>query len=35
MGLFDQVAGTLAGGQTGGNDALLQMVMQLVYNPQY
>ena len=34
MGLFDQVVGALAGGQSGGNAALLETVMQLVNNPQ-
>lgn len=34
MGLFDQVVGALAGGQSGGNAALLESVMQLVNNPQ-
>ncbi len=34
MGLFDQVVGVLAGGQSGGNAALLESVMQLINNPQ-
>ena len=34
MSLLDQVLGALAGGQSGGNSALLQTVMQLVNNPQ-
>lgn len=34
MGLFDQVAGALAGNQAGGSDTLLETVMQLVNNPQ-
>lgn len=34
MGLFDQVVGALAGGQSGGNAALLESVMQLINNPQ-
>lgn len=34
MGLFDSVAGALAGGQSGGNNALMDIVMQLVNNPQ-
>lgn len=34
MGLLDQVVGALSGGQAGGNNALLETVMQLVSNPQ-
>lgn len=34
MGLFDSVAGALAGSQSGGNNALMDIVMQLVNNPQ-
>lgn len=34
MGLFDQVAGALAGNQDSGSNALLETVMQLVNNPQ-
>lgn len=34
MGLLDSVVGALAGGQSGGNNALLQTVMQLINNPQ-
>ncbi len=34
MGLFDQVAGALAGGQTGGSNALLETVMQMLNDPQ-
>lgn len=34
MGLFDQVAGALAGNQDSGSNALLEAVMQLVNNPQ-
>ena len=34
MSLLDQALGALAGGQPGGNSALLQSVMQLVNNPQ-
>ncbi len=34
MGLLDSVAGALAGGQAGGNNALMDIVMQLVNNPQ-
>lgn len=34
MGLFDQVAGALAGGQTGGNNALLETVMKMLNDPQ-
>ena len=33
MGLFDQVAGALAGGQTGGSNVLLETVMQMLNNP--
>lgn len=35
MGLLDQVVGALAGSQSGGgNNALLDIVMQLINNPQ-
>lgn len=34
MGLLDSVVGALAGGQSGGNNALLETVMQLINNPQ-
>jgi len=34
MGLFDSVVGALAGGQSGGNSPLLNVVMQLINNPQ-
>ena len=34
MGLFDQVAGALAGGQTGGSNALLETVMKMLNDPQ-
>ncbi|MCB4359729.1 YidB family protein [Quatrionicoccus australiensis] len=34
MGLFDQVVGALSGGQSGGGNALLETVLQLVNNPQ-
>jgi uncharacterized protein YidB (DUF937 family) len=34
MSLLDQALGALAGGQSGGNSALLQTVMQLVNDPQ-
>ena len=34
MGLLDQVVGALAGGQSGGNNALLETVMKLVNDPQ-
>jgi uncharacterized protein YidB (DUF937 family) len=34
MGLFDQVAGALAGGDAGGQGGLLPVVMQLINNPQ-
>lgn len=34
MGLFDQVVGALAGGESGAQGNLLQTVMQLVNNPQ-
>jgi len=33
MGLFDQVAGALAGGESGGQSGLLQTVMQLINDP--
>ena len=35
MGLLDQVVGALAGGQSGGNNALLETVMKLVNDPQH
>lgn len=34
MGLLDSVVGALAGGQSGGNNALLETVLQLINNPQ-
>jgi len=34
MGLFDQVVGALSGNPAGGNNALLETVLQLVNNPQ-
>jgi uncharacterized protein YidB (DUF937 family) len=34
MGLFDSVVGALAGGQSGGDNQLLNVVMQLINNPQ-
>ncbi len=34
MGLLDSVVGALAGGQSGGDSPLLNVVMQLVNNPQ-
>lgn len=34
MGLLDSVVGALAGGQSGGNKALLETVMKLINNPQ-
>jgi uncharacterized protein YidB (DUF937 family) len=34
MGLFDSVVGALAGGQSGGDNQLLNIVMQLINNPQ-
>ena len=34
MGLLDQLVGSLAGGQSGGNNALLETVMKLVNDPQ-
>lgn len=34
MGLFDSVVGALAGGQSGGDSPLLNVVMQLINNPQ-
>ena len=34
MGLLDQVVGAMAGGQSGGNNALLETVMKLVNDPQ-
>ena len=34
MGLLDQVAGALAGGESGGSSALLQAALQLINNPQ-
>lgn len=35
MGLLDQMAGALAGGQSGGNGALLETVMKLVNDPRH
>ena len=34
MGLFDEVAGALAGNAQGGNNGLLEAAMQLLNNPQ-
>ena len=34
MGLLDSVVGALAGGQSGGESPLLNIVMQLINNPQ-
>lgn len=34
MGLLDSVVGALAGGQSGGDNSLLNVVMQLINNPQ-
>ena len=34
MGLLDQVVGAMAGGQSGGNNALLETVMKMVNDPQ-
>ena len=34
MGLLDQVVGAMAGGQSGGNNALLETVMKMVSDPQ-
>lgn len=34
MGLLDSVVGALAGGQSGGESPLLNVVMQLITNPQ-
>lgn len=34
MGLFDQVVGALSGNHSGGGNALLETVLQLVNNPQ-
>lgn len=34
MGLLDSVVGALAGGQSGGDNSLLNIVMQLINNPQ-
>lgn len=34
MGLLDSVVGALSGGQSGGDNPLLNIVMQLVNNPQ-
>ncbi|MBT9521038.1 MAG: DUF937 domain-containing protein [Dechloromonas sp.] len=34
MGLFDSVVGAFAGGQSGGDSPLLNVVMQLINNPQ-
>ena len=33
MGLLDQVVGAMAGGQSGGNNALLETVMKMVSDP--
>ena len=35
MGLLDQMAGALAGGQSGGNGALLETVLKLVNDPRH
>ena len=35
MGLLDQMAGALAGGQSGGNGALLETVLRLVNDPRH
>ena len=35
MSLFDQVAGALAGGQSGGGSSLLATIMQLVNDPKH
>jgi len=35
MGLFDQVAGALAGSQSGGSGDLLAAIMQLVNDPKH
>ncbi len=34
MGLLDSVVGALAGGQSGGSNPLLNIVMQMISNPQ-
>ena len=34
MGLLDQLVGTFAGGQSGGNNALLETVLRMVNDPQ-
>ncbi|AXS81108.1 YidB family protein [Dechloromonas sp. HYN0024] len=34
MGLFDSVVGALSGGQSAGSNPLLNIVMQLINNPQ-
>ncbi|MBS1131600.1 MAG: Protein of unknown function bacterial [Proteobacteria bacterium] len=34
MGLLDSVVGALAGGQSGGESPLLNIVMQMINNPQ-
>ena len=34
MGLLDQVVGAMAGGQSGGNNELLETVMKMVSDPQ-
>ena len=34
MGLLDQVVGAMAGGQSGGNNALLETVMRMISDPQ-
>lgn len=35
MGLLDQMAGALAGGQSGGNNTMLETVLQLVNDPRH
>ena len=34
MGLLDSVVGALAGGQSGGSNPLINIVMQMISNPQ-
>lgn len=34
MGLLDQVIGAMAGGQSGGNNALIETVMKVLSDPQ-
>jgi uncharacterized protein YidB (DUF937 family) len=34
MGLFDSVVGALSGGQSAGSNSLMNVVMQLINNPQ-